>query len=112
MGLAMPFPAHNRLSETVPLDREARRRLDRDILTFCARQPQLRELAFTLADHGHTHVGHVVQLTAFTVIDLAGGDRALASELQHRLQHAGLDIGLSLPDWQAPAGDSIEPMLE
>lgn len=94
------------------LDREARRLLDRDMLSFCARQPQLAELAFTLADHGHTHVGHVAGLTFFTILDLADGNRALADALQHRLRRAGLDTGLSLPDWQAPAGDAIEPLLD
>lgn len=108
----MSFPAHDHTLAAVQLGPEARRLLDRDILTFCARQPQLSELAFSLADHGHTHVGHVVQLTFFTVVDLAGGDRDLAGDLRHRLQHAGLDIGIGLPGWDAPASDEIEPVLE
>lgn len=112
MGLTMSIQPARNATGTRALDREARRLLDRDMLTFCARQPQLAELAFTLADHGHTHVGHVVGLTFFTILDLAGGDRALADELQHRLRHAGLDTGLSLPDWQPPTGDAIEPMLD
>jgi hypothetical protein len=108
----MPVPAFEHVSRSTPLDRNAERLLERDILSFCARQPQLRELAFVLADNGHTHVGHVVQLTFFTVVDLAGGDRQLAEELRYRLRHAGLDTGLNLPGWTAPAGDTIEPMLE
>jgi len=108
----MPVPALDHVSRPAQLSRDAERLLDRDILSFCARQPQLRELAFVLADNGHTHVGHVAQLTFFTVIDLAGGDRELAGEMRHRLRHAGLDTDLSLPGWAAPAGDMIEPMLE
>jgi|GEM_PF-2848770 len=108
----MPVPAFDHVSRPTSLDRDAERRLDRDILSFCARQPQLRELAFVLADNGHTHVGHVAQLTFFTVVDLAGGDRQTAEEMRHRLRHAGLDTGLSLPGWHAPDGDLIEPMLE
>ncbi|MAC39653.1 MAG: hypothetical protein CMH93_09050, partial [Oceanicaulis sp.] len=76
MGLAMSIQPARNATGTRALDREARRLLDRDMLTFCARQPQLAELAFTLADHGHTHVGHVASLTFFTILDLAGGDRA------------------------------------
>lgn len=93
-------------------DAAALRLADRDILTFCARQPHLIELAFALADHGHTHVGHVARLSLYTVIDLARGDRALAEELHHRFRHAGLDFGLELETWSPPGGDEIEPMLE
>lgn len=85
---------------------------DRDILSFCARQPHLIELAFALADHGHTHVGHVARLSLYTVVDFANGDRALAEELHHRFRHAGLDFGLDLEGWSPPDGDDIEPMLE
>jgi hypothetical protein len=85
---------------------------DRDIVSFCARQPHLVELAFALADHGHTHVGHVARLSLYTVTDLAGGDRMLAEELQHRFRFAGLDFGLELDAWSPPEGDDIQPMLE
>lgn len=108
----MPVPAFDHVSRPTGLGRDAARLLDRDILSFCARQPQLRELAFVLADNGHTHVGHVVQLTFFTIVDLAGGERQVAEELRHRLRHAGLDTELTLSGWTAPAGDTIEPMLE
>ena len=108
----MPFPAlkHDRSAEG--LTAEARVLADKDILTFCARQPHLLELAYCLADHGHTHVGHVAQLSLYTIMDFAGGHRALAEELQHRFNHAGLGLGIDLPGWQAPAGDEIAPLID
>lgn len=89
-----------------------RRIVDKDIITFCARQPHLMELAFTLADHGHTHVGHVARLSLYTIIDLADGNTRLADELHHRFRHAGLDFGMTLEGWDAPAADAIEPQLD
>tara|TARA_R110002096_G_scaffold131326_1_gene281109 strand:+ start:8847 stop:9218 length:372 start_codon:yes stop_codon:yes gene_type:complete len=77
--------------------------LDQDILSFCVRSPELVEFAFTLADHGHTHVGHVARLTEFTLIDLAYGDPSLARDLCLRLQKCGLDIAMELQGWDAPA---------
>jgi len=77
--------------------------LDEDILSFCVRSPHLVELAFSLADHGHTHVGHVAQLTAFTLTDLANGDPELARDLRLRLQKCGLDTGMAAEGWSAPA---------
>lgn len=108
----MPIPALTSLDGSAAQSAAAARLLDRDILSFCARQPHLVELAFTLADHGHVHVGDVARLSPFTVADLAGGNRSLADELQHRLRHAGLDFGLALEDWTPPPADDIEPMLE
>ena len=80
--------------------------LDQDILSFCARSPHLVELAFTLADHGHTHVGHVARLTEFTLTDLANGDPSLARDLCLRLQKCGLDSAMLLHDWDAPAHEA------
>jgi hypothetical protein len=109
----MPAPAlYQDADKVFGPNREAWRIADKDILTFCVRQPHLEELAFALADHGHTHVGHVARLSLFTVVDLAGGDRALAEELQHRLHHAGLGLGLELRGWAAPAGDEVDAMME
>lgn len=79
--------------------------LDQDILSFCVRSPELVELAFTLADHGHTHVGHVARLTEFTLIDLANGNPPLARDLCLLLQKCGLDIAMELQGWEAPASD-------
>lgn len=79
--------------------------LDEDILSFCVRSPHLVELAFTLADHGHTHVGHVARLTEFTLTDLANGDPALARDLRLRLQKCGLDTAMLLQGWDAPMHD-------
>lgn len=76
--------------------------LDEDILSFCARSPHLVELAFTLADHGHTHVGHVARLTEFTLTDLANGDPSLARDLRLRLQKCGLDTEMVLQGWNTP----------
>ncbi|WP_417471272.1 hypothetical protein [Maricaulis sp.] len=86
--------------------------LDQDILSFCARSPHLVELAFTLADHGHTHVGHVVRLTEFTLTDLANGDPSLARDLQLRLQKCGLDTGMVLEGWTAPSGEAAAETLD
>lgn len=108
----MPFPALQHARNSDGLSVEARALADKDILTFCARQPHLLELAFTLADNGHTHVGHIAQLSLYTVMDFAGGNRALAEELQHRLSHAGLGLELSLPGWDAPAGEEIAPLID
>tara|TARA_R110002072_G_scaffold27097_2_gene88615 strand:+ start:297 stop:668 length:372 start_codon:yes stop_codon:yes gene_type:complete len=79
--------------------------LDEDILSFCARSPHLVELAFTLADHGHTHVGHVARLTEFTLTDLADGDPSLARDLRLRLQKCGLDSAMRLDGWHAPLNE-------
>jgi hypothetical protein len=80
--------------------------LGEDILSFCVRSPHLVELAFTLADHGHTHVGHVVRLTEFTLTDLANGDPSLARDLRLRLQKCGLDTGMVLEGWDTPAHEA------
>lgn len=76
--------------------------VDQDILTFCATSPHLVELAFTLADNGHTHVGDVARLTASTITDFACGTPSLTEQLRLRLQRAGLDIEMKLEGWQAP----------
>ncbi|WP_417491808.1 hypothetical protein [Maricaulis sp.] len=86
--------------------------LDQDILSFCVRSPHLVELAFTLADHGHTHVGHVARLTEFTLTDLANGDPSLARDLQLRLQKCGLDTGMVLEGWTAPPGEVAAETLD
>ncbi|WP_417489904.1 hypothetical protein [Maricaulis sp.] len=80
--------------------------LDEDILSFCVRSPQLVELAFTLADHGHTHVGHVARLTEFTLVDLANGDPSLARDLCLRLHKCGLDTAMELAGWHAPLNEA------
>ncbi len=108
----MPFPALKHDLYQDGLTRDARTLADKDILTFCARQPHLVELAFSLADHGHTHVGHIARLSLYTIMDFAGGNRALAEELQHRLNHAGLGLGLTLDGWQPPQGEEIAPLLD
>ncbi|WP_203292104.1 hypothetical protein [Maricaulis parjimensis] len=108
----MPFPLLKEQAARGGLSAEARALADKDLLTFCARQAHLTELAFTLADHGHTHVGHVARLSLYTIMDLAGGNRALAEELNHRLNHAGLGLDLELQGWEAPEGESIAPMID
>ncbi len=86
--------------------------LDLDILSFCVRSPHLVELAFTLADHGHTHVGHVVRLTEFTLADLANGDPGLARDLRLRLQKCGLDTAMVLEGWSAPVNEVTADTLD
>lgn len=76
--------------------------VDQDIVSFCTPSPHLVELAFTLADHGHTHVGDVVRLGFYTLIDLSGGDPRLAEQLRLRLQRAGLDLDMRLEGWRRP----------
>lgn len=79
--------------------------VDQDIISFCGRSPHLIELAFSLADHGHTHVGHVVRLSQFTLSDFANGDKNLAGQLRLNLQRAGLDTGMQLKGWVEPVTD-------
>lgn len=109
MGNLMPISALNETFGTARLDHDTRRLLDHDLLTFCTRQPQLSELAFTLADHGHTHVGHLVQLSHFTLLDLAGGHADLAGGLRHRLQLAGLDTGSPCRTGSRPSATRSNP---
>ena len=92
---------------------EARRaELDRDILSFVASRPRLVELAFVLAENGHTHVGQVAQLTGYTVRDLAGGDEDLTHHLRQLLIESGLDFGLEIADWQPPRTDAPDSEFE
>ncbi len=77
--------------------------VDKDIISFCGHAPHLIELAFRLADNGHTHVGHAARLSQYTICDLANGDKSLASELRLLLQRAGLDTGMQLEGWAAPS---------
>lgn len=86
--------------------------LDQDILSFCVRSPHLVELAFTLADHGHTLVGHVVRLTEFTLTDMANGDPSLARDLRLRLQKCGLDTAMVLEGWNEPANDGYATQFD
>lgn len=85
---------------------------DLDIVTFSARSPHLVELAFSLADHGHTHVGEVARLTELTVTDLANGDPSLTRDLRLCLQRCGLDLGMELAGWKAPADAALEALIE
>ncbi|MFS2318945.1 hypothetical protein RMQ97_13490 [Maricaulis sp. D1M11] len=86
--------------------------LDLDIVSFCARRPDLTELAFTLADHGHVYLGDVVRLSEYTVLDLANGRRDQATMLRLMLNQCGLRLDLPSPDWQAPANDLLASELD
>lgn len=86
--------------------------VDQDIISFCARLPHLVELAFTLADNGHTHVGHVARLTEYTVVDLANGRWADAEALGRLLRRAGLDFDMRLDGWSPPKGDLIDAVMD
>jgi hypothetical protein len=108
----MPAPALYRDADWIWQKYRNNPAVDQDVLCFCAPFPHLIELAFALADNGHTHVGHVVRLTEFTVSDLAPGRPGLAGELRLRLQHSGLDLDMTLEGWTAPAGDAIEALVE
>ncbi|MHA6288194.1 hypothetical protein [Maricaulis sp. CAU 1757] len=86
--------------------------LDTDIISFCAGHYRLTELAFTLADHGHVHVGQVAQLTPATVRDLADGDQAQVLRLRRLLIQSDLDFGLVFETWQAPDVNALDTAFE
>ncbi|SDM74030.1 hypothetical protein [Maricaulis salignorans] len=102
----MAAPARHHDADWMASSEQLNPVLDEDILSFCVRSPQLVELAFTLADHGHTHVGHVARLTEFTLVDLANGDPSLARDLCRRLHKCGLDTAMELPGWHAPLNEA------
>ncbi|MDM7985366.1 MAG: hypothetical protein QUV02_13035 [Maricaulis sp.] len=76
--------------------------VNEDILSFCSQSPHLVDFAYRLADHGHVFVGQVVRLSAYTLADIAGGQRELADQLRLRLQRDGLDSGMYLDGWTPP----------
>jgi len=82
--------------------------LDTDIVSFCAPYPSVCELAFTLADHGHIYLGHVVTLSDYTITDLADGQKELTRQLRQLIQRAGFDLGMELEDWVQPGHDTDE----
>jgi hypothetical protein len=86
--------------------------LDTDIVSFCAKQPQLREFAFALADHGHIFVGHVICLTPYTALDLADGHHASVSTLRRLLQQNGADLGSRSAGWLAPVSVAADFDIE
>ncbi|WP_323762662.1 hypothetical protein [Maricaulis sp.] len=104
-ALASPSP---RSSAPPPRDTV----LNRDVISLCARQSHLNELAFRLADHGHTHVGDVIALSRYTLIDLADGETALVDSLELVLGHLGLQLETPAAGWTAPPGDTIDALLD
>lgn len=86
--------------------------LNRDVITLCARQTHLTELAFRLADNGHTHVGDLIGLSRYTLVDLADGDAALVDSLELVLGHLGLALGTPVTGWTAPPADAIDVLLD
>jgi hypothetical protein len=86
--------------------------LDRDVVTLCARHRHLMEFAFRLADHGHTHVGDVIALSRFTLLDLADGEAGPVDALEHLLSHLGLALDTPRGDWHPPAPDPIDGQID
>jgi len=86
--------------------------LNRDVINLCARQPHLTELAFRLADNGHTHVGDLMILSRCTLLDLADGDRRLVDSLEQILGHLGLVLETPAVGWSAPPADTIDALLD
>ncbi|MDF1767535.1 hypothetical protein [Maricaulis sp.] len=86
--------------------------LDRDVVSLCARQRHLLEFAFRLADHGHTHVGNVLALSRYTLLDLADGEAELVAGLERLLGHLGLELGQPVPGWSSPRPDVIDVQLD
>lgn len=86
--------------------------LDRDVVTLCARQTHLTELAFRLADHGHAHVGDLIALSRYTLLDLADGDQAQVDSLEQMLGHLGLALDTQASGWTAPPADAIDALLD
>jgi hypothetical protein len=76
--------------------------LDTDIVSFCAKVPELQALAFALADHGHIFLGQVIRLTPYTAIDLADGHHVFVLALRRLLQQNGLDLGSGSSSWSEP----------
>ncbi|WP_417486173.1 hypothetical protein [Maricaulis sp.] len=86
--------------------------LNRDVISLCARQPHLNELAFRLADHGHAHVGDVIALSRYTLVDLADGDAGLVESLELVLGHLGFQLETPTAGWTAPPSDTIDALLD
>ncbi|WP_291845219.1 hypothetical protein [Maricaulis sp.] len=86
--------------------------LDRDVVSLCARQRQLLEFAFRLADNGHSHVGDLLALSRYTLLDLADGQDDLVEGVEHVLSHLGLAIGSPVPGWLPPVPDLIDAQLD
>ncbi|OLF77656.1 hypothetical protein AWH62_02995 [Maricaulis sp. W15] len=118
MGSRMAFLADDKdddIALTVPRSLAPPRResvLDRDVVSLCSRQRQLLEFAFRLADNGHTHVGDVIALSRYTLLDLADGCDDLVEGLELVLGHLGLALDSPVPGWQAPAPDMIDAQLD
>jgi len=118
MGLAMAVFAEDRDEETgataprslAPPPQASL--LDRDVVSLCARQRHLLEFAFRLADNGHTHVGDVIALFRYTLLDLADGEADLVDGLERILGHLGLTLDQPAPGWTAPLPDVIDVQLD
>ena len=118
MGLCMANFAHDKyegfapvaLRSLAPPPRESV--LDRDVVSLCARQRQLLEFAFRLADNGHTHVGNLLALSRYTLLDLADGQDDLVAGLELILGHLGLALNHPALDWQPPRPDQIDALLD
>ena len=96
---------------TVPPPRESV--LDKDVISLCARQHQLIEYAFRLADHGHTHVGNLTALSRYTLLDIADGHGELVDGLERLLGQHGLSLANPpARSWQAPPQDLIDGQLD
>jgi hypothetical protein len=82
--------------------RAARETLDRDVLDFVSRSPDLKEFAFLLADRGCVYVGQLVQLEEDQALRVARGDKRLVWEMREKLAYSGLAFGLNADDWEPP----------
>ncbi len=86
--------------------------LDRDVVTLCARQRHLLEFAFRLADNGHTHIGNVIALSRYTLLDMADGESELVAGLERVIGHLGFTLDQPVPGWSAPRPDAIDVQLD
>jgi len=83
--------------------------LNRHFPSWVAKNRKLRELSFSLADHGILRLGEVVQMTKTDIISVAKVDfpndaEKRAELLEHKLTTAELRLGMRAPGWSSPGG--------
>lgn len=78
--------------------------LDIHVPSHLARYSRLTALAFALADHAVTRVGHLVQLTRADVQRLTNASEAQIDQLECALERLELKLNSRVPNWRNTAG--------
>lgn len=73
--------------------------LDKDMLSFCAREPRLHKLSFKLYDVGVKRIGHLVQLSRDDIRRQVGASDAALDRLERLLANADLGLGMKTLAW-------------